>query len=95
MMCIAFAIHEVFHKNRHNASVAGTARTWASQREILRPGKTLSVYVEDSLRWTQLKFSARGSASGNVARISGAYFSSGEVLQGLDNILAGTKIKAH
>lgn len=65
--------------------------------EILRPGETLSAFVEDSLRRnvefrrTQQEFIARGLASSDDAKKSAVYFSSDEVLQELDDILAGTK----
>lgn len=68
--------------------------------EILRPGETLSAFVEESLRRnvefrrTQQEFIARGLASGDAARKSGVYVSSEEVLQELDNILAQAKAKA-
>jgi predicted transcriptional regulator len=66
---------------------------------ILRPGETLSAFVEDSLRRnvafrrTQQEFIARGLASRDAAKQSGVYFSSEEVLQELDDILisAGRK----
>lgn len=66
----------------------------------LRPGETLSAFVEDSLRRnvdfrrTQQEFIARGLASRDAAKKSGVYFSSDEVLQELDDILAKTKRKA-
>lgn len=65
--------------------------------EILRPGETLSAFVEDSLRRnvefrrTQQEFIARGLASSDAAKKSGVYFSSEEVLQELDDIIAGTR----
>ena len=68
--------------------------------EILRPGETLSAFVEDSLRRnvefrrTQQEFIARGLASRDAAKKSGVYFSSDEVLQELDVILAKAKKKA-
>lgn len=68
--------------------------------EILRPGETLSAFVEDSLRRnvafrrTQQEFIARGLASRDAAKKSGIYFSSEEVLQELDNILVRAKKKA-
>ena len=61
--------------------------------DILRPGETLSAFVEDSLRRnvtfrrTQQEFIARGMASRDAAKQSGVYFSSEEVLQELDSIL--------
>ncbi|MEI7456871.1 MAG: YlcI/YnfO family protein [Nitrosomonadales bacterium] len=64
---------------------------------ILRPGETLSAFVEDSLRRnveyrrTQKEFIARGLASRDAAKVSGVYFSSKEVLHELDDILAKTK----
>jgi predicted transcriptional regulator len=64
---------------------------------ILRPGETLSAFVEDSLRRnvefrrTQQEFIARGLASRDDAKITGMYFSSEEVLAELDAILAGSK----
>jgi predicted transcriptional regulator len=67
--------------------------------EILRPGETLSAFVEDSLRRNvelrraQQEFIARGLASRDAAKESGVYFSSDEVLQELDDILAKTKMK--
>lgn len=68
--------------------------------EILRPGETLSAFVEDSLRRnvefrrTQQEFIARGLASRDAAKKSGVYFSSEEVLAELDAIIAGTKKKS-
>lgn len=68
--------------------------------EILRPGETLSAFVEDSLRRnvefrrTQQEFIARGLVSRDAAKKSGVYFSSGEVLQELDDILANAKSKS-
>ena len=68
--------------------------------EILRPGETLSAFVEDSLRRnvefrrTQKEFIARGLASRDAAKKSGVYYSSDEVLQELDDILVRAKKKA-
>lgn len=68
--------------------------------EILRPGETLSAFVEDSLRRnvefrrTQKEFIARGLASRDAAKNSGVYVSSEEVLHDLDDILAKAKKKA-
>jgi predicted transcriptional regulator len=68
--------------------------------EILRPGETLSAFVEDSLRRnvefrkTQQEFVARGLASRDAAKTSGVYVSSEEVLQELDDILTKAKQKA-
>ncbi|MFA5371293.1 MAG: YlcI/YnfO family protein [Sideroxydans sp.] len=65
--------------------------------DILRPGETLSAFVEDSLRRnvefrrTQQEFIARGLASRNEAKSSGVYFSSEEVLAELDAIIDGAK----
>ena len=65
--------------------------------DILRPGETLSAFVEDSLRRnvafrrTQQEFIARGLASRDEAKRSGVYFSSGEVLAELDAIIDGAK----
>ena len=64
---------------------------------ILRPGETLSAFVEDSLRRnvefrrTQQEFIARGLASRDAAKKTGLYFSSDDVLAELDAILASTK----
>lgn len=68
--------------------------------EILRPGETLSAFVEDSLRRnvefrrTQQEFIARGLASRDAAKKTGVYISSDEVLLELDVILAKAKKKA-
>jgi predicted transcriptional regulator len=68
--------------------------------EILRPGESLSAFVEDSLRRnvtfrrTQQEFIARGLASRDEAKKTGVYFSSEEVLAELDTIIASTKKKA-
>lgn len=68
--------------------------------EMLRPGETLSAFVEDSLRRnvefrrTQQEFIARGLASRDAAKKSGVYVTSEEVLQELDDILAKAKKKA-
>jgi predicted transcriptional regulator len=54
--------------------------------EILRPGETLSAFVEDSLRRnvefrrTQQEFIARGLASRDAAKLSGEYVSASKVL---------------
>jgi len=68
--------------------------------EILRPGETLSAFVEDSLRRnvefrrTQQEFISRGLASRDAAKKTGVYVSSEEVLQELDDILVKAKKKA-
>ncbi len=68
--------------------------------EILRPGESLSAFVEDSLRRnvafrrTQQEFIARGLASRDEAKKTGMYFSSEEVLAELDTIIASAKKKA-
>ncbi|HEX5339103.1 MAG TPA: YlcI/YnfO family protein [Gallionella sp.] len=68
--------------------------------EILRPGETLSAFVEDSLRRNvalrrnQQEFIARGLASRDEAKKTGVYFSSEEVLTELDAIVATAKKKA-
>ncbi|HLP98184.1 MAG TPA: YlcI/YnfO family protein [Sideroxyarcus sp.] len=68
--------------------------------EILRPGETLSAFVEDSLRRNvalrrnQQEFIARGLASRDEAKRTGVYFSSEEVLAELDDILTTAKKKA-
>lgn len=68
--------------------------------EILRPGETLSAFVEDSLRRnvafrrTQQEFITRGLASRDEAKKTGVYFSSDEVLAELDTIIASAKKKA-
>lgn len=67
--------------------------------EMLRPGETLSAFVEEALRRnvefrrTQQEFIARGLASRDAAKKSGVYFSSDEVLAELDAIIADTKKK--
>ncbi len=67
--------------------------------EILRPGETLSAFVEDSLRRnvafrrTQQEFITRGLASRDEAKKTGVYFSAGEVLAELDSIITDTKKK--
>ncbi len=69
-------------------------------KDILRPGETLSAFVEDSLRRnvmfrrTQQEFIARGLASRDEAKQSGIYFSSEEVFQELDSILASARKKS-
>jgi predicted transcriptional regulator len=68
--------------------------------DILRPGETLSAFVEDSLRrnvefrQTQQEFIKRGLASRDAAKKSGVYFSSDEVLAELDDMLTKAKKKA-
>jgi predicted transcriptional regulator len=68
--------------------------------DSLRPGETLSAFVEDSLRrnvefrQTQQEFIKRGLASRDAAKKSGVYFSSDEVLAELDDMLAKAKKKA-
>jgi hypothetical protein len=68
--------------------------------EILRPGESLSAFVEDSLRRnvafrrTQQEFIARGLVSRDEAKKTGVYFSSGEVLAELDTIIGSAKKKA-
>ncbi|MCK9201383.1 MAG: prevent-host-death protein [Gallionella sp.] len=65
--------------------------------EILRPGETLSAFVEDSvrrnveLRRAQQEFIVRGLASRDAAKKSGVYISSEEVLQELDDMLVSAK----
>lgn len=65
--------------------------------EILRPGETLSAFVEDSLRRnvafrrTQQEFIARGLTARDEAKKTGVYFSSEEVLAELDTIIASSK----
>lgn len=65
--------------------------------DILRPGETLSAFVEDSLRRnvafrrTQQEFIARGLASRDESAKSGVYFSVEDVLAELDDIIAGAK----
>ena len=57
--------------------------------EILRPGETLSAFVEDSLRRNvefrrvQQEFIARGLASRDAAKLSGEYVSAKKVLSKL------------
>lgn len=68
--------------------------------EILRPGETLSAFVEEAvrrnvaLRRTQQEFIARGLASLDEAKKTGIYFSADEVLQELDDMLAAARQKA-
>ena len=68
--------------------------------EMLRPGETLSAFVEDSLRRNvelrraQQEFIARGLDSRDAAKKSGIYFSADEVLQELDDMLASARKKA-
>ena len=68
--------------------------------EMLRPGETLSAFVEDALRRNvelrraQQEFIARGLAARHAAKASGVYYSSDEVLQELDGILAKPRKKA-
>ena len=68
--------------------------------EILRPGETLSAFVEDSLRRnvalrrSQQEFIARGLASRDEAKKTGVYFSSDEVLAELDTIIVKAAKKA-
>ncbi|MFZ2300819.1 MAG: YlcI/YnfO family protein [Gallionella sp.] len=67
--------------------------------DILRPGETLSAFVEDAvrrnveLRRAQQEFIARGLASRDAAKKSGVYFSSEEVLRELDGIISSAKKK--
>jgi predicted transcriptional regulator len=68
--------------------------------EMLRPGETLSAFVEEAvrrnvaLRRTQQEFIARGLASLEEAKKTGIYFSADEVLQELDAMLAAARQKA-
>ena len=68
--------------------------------DILRPGETLSAFVEDSLRRnvtfrrTQQEFIARGLASRDAAKQTGVYFSSEQVLQELDDLLVSARKKS-
>lgn len=68
--------------------------------EMLRPGETLSAFVEESLRRnvafrrTQQEFIARGLASRDEAKNTGVYFSAEAVLAELDDILADAQNKA-
>jgi predicted transcriptional regulator len=67
--------------------------------EILRPGETLSAFVEDSLRRnvefrrTQQEFIARGLASRDAARKSGEYVSAKKVLSKLSAKLKKAQAK--
>lgn len=67
--------------------------------DILRPGETLSAFVEDSLRRnvtfrrTQQEFIARGMASRDAAKQSGEYVSAQEVLGKLSAKLKETRNK--
>ena len=73
-----------------------------SAEELLRPGETLSGFVEDALRRNvelrraQQAFIERGLASRETARESGEYVSAAEVLGKLASRLeqAGTKKSA-
>ncbi|MDP2693566.1 MAG: YlcI/YnfO family protein [Gallionella sp.] len=68
--------------------------------EMLRPGETLSAFVEDSLcrnvelRRAQQEFIVRGLASRDAAKKADVYFSADEVLQELDDIFASPRKKA-
>ena len=68
--------------------------------DSLRPGETLSAFVEDSLRRnvefrrTQQEFIARGLTSRDEAKRTGVYFSSEEVLAELDAIIVKAAKKA-
>lgn len=68
--------------------------------DILRPGESLSAFVEDSLRRnvtfrrTQQEFITRGMASRDAAKQSGVYFSSEQVLQELDDLLVSARKKS-
>ena len=72
----------------------------AAAEEMLRPGETLSAFVEDALRRNvelrraQQEFIARGLAARDAAQESGVYYSSDEVLEELDGILAAPRKKA-
>ena len=67
--------------------------------EILRPGETLSAFVEDSLRRNvalrrnQQEFIARGLASLNAAQESGEYVSAKKVLSKLSAKLEKVRSK--
>ena len=67
--------------------------------DILRPGETLSAFVEDSLRRnvtfrrTQQEFIARGLASRDAAKESGEYVSAQEVLSKLSAKLEEARLK--
>ncbi len=67
--------------------------------DILRPGETLSAFVEDSLRRnvtfrrTQQEFIARGLASRDAAKVSGEYVSAQEVLGKLSEKLEKARSK--
>jgi predicted transcriptional regulator len=67
--------------------------------EILRPGETLSAFVEDSLRRNvelrraQQEFIARGLASRDAARESGEYVSAKKVLNKLSAKLKKAQAK--
>jgi len=68
--------------------------------EMLRPGETLSAFVEDALRRNvelrraQQEFIARGLNARDAAKESGVYYSSDDVLQELDGILGPPRKKA-
>lgn len=68
--------------------------------DVLHEGESLSGFVEQSIRTNverrqaQREFIARGLLSRDVARRAGAYVSSGEVVKGLEKMLARAKSKA-
>ena len=66
---------------------------------VLESGESLSSFVEQSIReqiarrQAQKEFIARGLASRELAKRTGVYFSTDEVLQGLDRKIAESKQK--
>ena len=68
--------------------------------DTLRPGETLSAFVEDSLRRnvafrrTQQEFIARGLASRDAARVSGEFVTAKEVLAKLSAKLEKARNKS-
>jgi predicted transcriptional regulator len=70
-----------------------------SAEAILRPGETLSAFVEDSLRRnvefrrTQKEFIERGLASRDAAQKSGKYISAEKVLHKLSTKLEKARLK--
>ena len=65
--------------------------------DVLHEGESLSGFVEQSIRTNverrqaQREFIARGLRSRDEARRAGAYVSSGDVVKGLEKMLANAK----
>jgi predicted transcriptional regulator len=81
-------------------SLRVTPEPGAAAESVLKPGETLSSFVEQSLRvqinrrQLQREFVARGLASLEEAKRTGEFYDADEVLQDPDHMLAEAEAKA-